>query len=87
LNQHATGHITRTIIFDKEGEKLYLSVGSNSNVNTGEPPIRAAISRYNPDGTGHELFATEITEYNITTFFFPLRALWAFDIVFDVILE
>ena len=60
LKQHATGHITRTIVFDEEGEKLYLTVGSNSNVNTGESPIRAAISRYNPDGTAHELFATGI---------------------------
>jgi hypothetical protein len=31
-----------------------LTVGSESNVDAGEDPMRAAIHRYNPDGTGHE---------------------------------
>jgi glucose/arabinose dehydrogenase len=60
LRRYATGHITRSILFDEAAEKLYLTVGSGSNINLGEPPIRAAISRYNPDGTGFELFATGI---------------------------
>ncbi len=54
------GHITRTILFDRKGRKFYLSVGSESNVDAGEPPMRAAISRFNPDGSGFELFATGI---------------------------
>lgn len=54
------GHSTRDILFSKDGKKLYLSVGSNSNVNEGEPEIRAAISEYNPDGTGHRIFAAGI---------------------------
>jgi len=60
LHQHASGHITRTIIFDNKGEKLYLSVGSGSNVSLGEAPIRAAINQYNPDGSGHKIFASGI---------------------------
>lgn len=60
LKKYNSGHITRSIIFDETAKKLYLSVGSGSNVDAGEPPIRAAISRYNPDGTGFELFATGI---------------------------
>ncbi|SMN10993.1 L-sorbosone dehydrogenase [uncultured Candidatus Thioglobus sp.] len=60
LQKYNSGHITRSIVFDETTEKLYLSVGSKSNVAAGEPPIRAAISRYNPDGTGFELFATGI---------------------------
>lgn len=60
LRPYASGHTTRSILFDEEQGKLYLSVGSRSNVDDGEPPIRAAISRYNPDGTGFELFATGI---------------------------
>ncbi len=52
------GHWTRTVLFDRKGEKLYLTVGSGSNVNVGEDPRRAAINRYNPDGTGHEIFAS-----------------------------
>jgi glucose/arabinose dehydrogenase len=52
------GHWTRTILFDREGKKMYVTVGSGSNVDTGEDPRRAAINRYNPDGTGHEIFAS-----------------------------
>lgn len=60
LDRYATGHITRSILFDETVGKLYLTVGSASNVELGEPPIRAAVSRYNADGTGYELFATGI---------------------------
>ena len=60
LDSYATGHITRSILFDETVGKLYLTVGSASNVELGEPPIRAAVSRYNADGTGYELFATGI---------------------------
>jgi len=60
LHKYAGGHSTRSILFDEQNDKLYLTVGSGSNVSAGEAPIRAAISRYNPDGTGFELFATGI---------------------------
>ncbi len=52
------GHITRSIVFDRAGQKMYVGVGSESNVDAGGPPERAAINRYNPDGSGPELFAT-----------------------------
>ena len=54
------GHITRSILFNKKAEKFYLSVGSQSNVDAGEPVMRAAISRFNPDGSDHEIFAAGI---------------------------
>ena len=54
------GHFTRSLLVDEKNGKLYLTVGSASNVSAGEPPIRAAISRFNPDGSGYELFATGI---------------------------
>ncbi|MGH8527112.1 MAG: PQQ-dependent sugar dehydrogenase, partial [Gammaproteobacteria bacterium] len=54
------GHLTRTLLMDTLGKKLYLSVGSGSNVDLGEPPMRAAISRFNIDGTGQEIFASGI---------------------------
>lgn len=57
LHEYGNGHVTRTILFDEQNEKLYLTVGSRSNIDSGEPPVRAAINRYNPDGSGHELFA------------------------------
>ncbi len=58
LAEAGEGHWTRTILFDPKGEKLYLGVGSRSNVSPGEPAIRASITRYNPDGTGREFIAT-----------------------------
>ena len=54
------GHWTRDILFSKDGKKMYVSVGSLSNVNEGEPAVRAAINEYNPDGTGHRIFASGI---------------------------
>jgi glucose/arabinose dehydrogenase len=53
-----TGHTTRTLAFNRDGSKLYLSVGSRSNVDLNEDPMRAAVHRFNPDGTGHETIAT-----------------------------
>ena len=53
-----TGHTTRTLAFNRDGSKLYLSVGSRSNIDLGEDPMRAAVHRYNPDGSGHETIAT-----------------------------
>lgn len=52
------GHWTRNVIFNQAGTKMYVSVGSGSNVNAGEPEIRAAISEFNPDGTGHRIYAS-----------------------------
>ncbi len=53
-------HWTRNLLFSRDGRKLYVSVGSESNVNEESEPRRAAISEYNPDGTGHRVFASGI---------------------------
>jgi glucose/arabinose dehydrogenase len=52
------GHWTRSLLFDRAGQKLYVGVGSGSNIDTGEDPRRAAINRYNPDGSGQETYAS-----------------------------
>jgi glucose/arabinose dehydrogenase len=52
------GHSTRGLLFNRAGTKLYVSIGSGSNVNAGEPPERAAITEMNPDGTGRHVFAS-----------------------------
>ena len=57
LKGYSKAHWTRSIQFDKKGEKMYISIGSGSNVDAGDPPDRAAINVYNPDGTGHEILA------------------------------
>jgi len=53
----ASGHSTRNVIFNSSGSKLYVSIGSRSNV-TPEEPMRAAIVEYNPDGSGRRIFAS-----------------------------
>src|SRR5580693_5644193 len=58
LKGFAHGHWTRSLLFDRAGDKLYVGVGSGSNVSPGEDPLRAAINRFNPDGSGHEIFAS-----------------------------
>lgn len=58
LNGFKAGHWTRTVLFNKDGSKMYVTVGSGSNVDTGEDPRRAAINRFNPDGSGHEIYAS-----------------------------
>lgn len=52
------GHVTRSLLFDRKGRKLYVGVGSSANIVTGDPEMRAAINRFNPDGSGHEIYAS-----------------------------
>lgn len=77
LKDYAKGHWTRSIAFDPKGEKLYLTVGSMSNVDAGEPEIRAAISVMNPDGSGRELFATGTRNPTDIGFYPGTSTLWA----------
>ena len=49
-------HFTRTLTFGPDG-KMYMSMGSSVNVDVEEDKRRAAISRYDPNGSGFELFA------------------------------
>ena len=71
------GHWTRSLLFDRKGEKLYVGIGSRSNVSAGEDPRRAAINRYNADGTGHETFASG-TRNPIGLHWYPgTNTLWA----------
>lgn len=50
-------HWTRTIHVGPD-EKLYVSIGSSCNVCEEEDPRRAAIVRYERDGSGEKIFAT-----------------------------
>lgn len=51
------GHRTRTVAFGPDG-MLYLAVGSSCNICLEEQPLRATISRANPDGSDLEIIAT-----------------------------
>lgn len=52
------GHNTRTLVIDPKSEKLFVTVGSESNSSPGEDERRAAIHQYNLDGSGHVVIAT-----------------------------
>jgi glucose/arabinose dehydrogenase len=57
------GHWTRDIVFSSDGKKMFVSVGSHSNVyenpNENEKE-RAAVLEFNPDGTGRRTYASGI---------------------------
>jgi glucose/arabinose dehydrogenase len=53
----ARGHRTRTVAFGPDG-MLYLAVGSSCNICFEQEPIRATVSRANPDGSDLNIIAT-----------------------------
>ena len=55
---------------------MFVSIGSASNVNAGEDPRRAAINFYNPDGTGHELYAEGLRNVIGLDFYPGTQQLW-----------
>jgi len=56
------GHYTRNVIANKGGSKLYIAVGSATNVDEqgidAKDPRHAAIIEVNPDGSGMRIFAS-----------------------------
>src|SRR2546423_10325946 len=69
-------HWTRAIVFDRAGQKMYVSVGSSSNI-TPDPEERAAINRYNPDGSSHEIFAAATRNPSSIHWYPNSDTLWA----------
>ncbi len=70
------GHSTRTIVFSRDGKKMYVAVGSMSNKSDGEDPVRAAINEYNPDGTGHRIFASGLRNPVALTLYPGTDTIW-----------
>lgn len=56
MSYPGTGHWTRSLIISPEGDRIYVTVGSGSNVNIEYPP-RAAVQVASPDGSNVETFA------------------------------
>ncbi|HBE82807.1 MAG TPA: L-sorbosone dehydrogenase, partial [Blastocatellia bacterium] len=50
-------HWTRNVIFSPDGKKMFVSIGSATNVSVEDDPRRAAISVYDPDGKNHRIYA------------------------------
>src|SRR6266480_2504784 len=55
------GHWTRDIVFSPDGKKMYVLIGSRSNVSDNEAEAnRARIFEFNPDGTDRKVYARGI---------------------------
>ena len=58
---HGNGHWTRDIQFTPDGKKMYVSVGSASNIDdpdtTPDEKDRADVLEFNPDGSGMRIYA------------------------------
>ena len=61
LPSNGKGHTTRDIQFSPDGKKMFVSVGSGSNVDDPDThpkeKNRADILEFNPDGTGQKVYA------------------------------
>jgi len=53
-----TGHSTRNIRFSPDGTWFYVTVGSASDIDVDPDPLRAAVLRFKPDGSGREVVVT-----------------------------
>ena len=77
LDGFGSGHWTRSLLFDHDHKKLYVTVGSGSNIDLNEPPMRAALNRFNPDGTGHEVVASGLRNIIGLRWYPGTDGLWA----------
>jgi glucose/arabinose dehydrogenase len=72
------GHWTRDVIFSADGKKMFVSVGSHSNVTDDAQEVRRAdILEFNPDGSGEKIFASGIRNAVGITFDPSTGELWA----------
>ncbi|MDQ3197905.1 MAG: sorbosone dehydrogenase family protein [Verrucomicrobiota bacterium] len=52
------GHWTRDLVFSPDGKKMFVSIGSRSNVSDDAAEAdRARIFQFNPDGSGQKVYA------------------------------
>lgn len=70
-------HWTRNILFSRDGKKMYVTVGSESNVDVEANPMRATITEYNPDGTGKRTYASGVRNPIGLAWLPGTRTMWA----------
>jgi glucose/arabinose dehydrogenase len=69
-------HWTRNILFNSQGTKMYVTVGSATDVDV-EPEPRGAILELNPDGSGRRIYADGLRNPIGLAFRPGSGALWA----------
>ncbi len=69
-------HWTRNVIFNPTGTKMYVTVGSATNATPENDARRAAINEYNPDGSGHRVFASGLRNPVGLAYFPGTNTLW-----------
>ncbi len=70
------GHATRTVVFGPDN-LMYVAVGSSCNVCVESDPLRAAVTRYDLDGSGRHTFATGLRNSVGLAFHPATGELWA----------
>lgn len=73
----SAGHNTRTVLFSPDWRTLFVSIGSSCNDCIENDPRRATIMRYNPDGSGGQVFASGLRNAVGITFRPGTNELWA----------
>ncbi|MEJ7605216.1 MAG: PQQ-dependent sugar dehydrogenase [Bryobacteraceae bacterium] len=76
LKDFGKGHWSRTLAFDPGGTKLYVGIGSEGDIAKEMVDRRAAIGRYNPDGSGYESVATGLRNPTTIGFHPTSKQLW-----------
>lgn len=71
------GHFTRTLLFSPDWSFLFIQVGSSCNACIESDPRRATIMRFNPDGSGGEIYARGLRNAVGITFRPGTNELWA----------
>jgi glucose/arabinose dehydrogenase len=71
------GHNTRTVLFSPDYADLFVSIGSSCNVCEESDQRRAAIMRYNPDGSDGQVYAGGLRNAVGITFRPGTDQLWA----------
>jgi len=77
MKDYGKGHWTRCLVFDRAGKKLYVGVGSGSNVDSGEPVDRAAVLQMNPDGSDKIIYASGTRNPTMIQWYPGTDVLWA----------
>lgn len=71
------GHITRSLAIDPMSGEFYVGIGSMANLDDGEPPMKAAILKFSPDGKQQTIFAIGMRNVTAMAFQPATNALYA----------